>query len=119
MVDCSPIEYTDELRATLQRNIDAHEVRTVPVDERKRAAVAVVVVDSDAVSDDHDPYETTPIDLEILATMPGGLGKLDGRMRLVAGGAAFLLCRRASRMNRHAAQWALPGGRVDPGETPE
>jgi 8-oxo-dGTP pyrophosphatase MutT (NUDIX family) len=32
-------------------------------------------------------------------------------------GAAFLLCRRAARMNRHAGQWALPGGRVDRGET--
>lgn len=35
----------------------------------------------------------------------------------VSGGAAFLLCRRASRLTSHAAQWALPGGRVDPGET--
>ena len=43
---------------------------------------------------------------------------LDGRMVGVAGGAAFLLCRRASRLNRHAGQWALPGGRVDEGETP-
>jgi 8-oxo-dGTP pyrophosphatase MutT (NUDIX family) len=36
----------------------------------------------------------------------------------VAGGAAFLLCRRPSRMRRHAGQWALPGGRLDDGETP-
>jgi 8-oxo-dGTP pyrophosphatase MutT (NUDIX family) len=42
---------------------------------------------------------------------------LDGRMVDVSGGAAFLLCRRASRLTSHAAQWALPGGRVDPGET--
>jgi 8-oxo-dGTP pyrophosphatase MutT (NUDIX family) len=35
----------------------------------------------------------------------------------VSGGAAFLLCRRAARLNRHGGQWALPGGRVDPGET--
>lgn len=34
------------------------------------------------------------------------------------GAAAFLLCRRAARMSRHAAQWALPGGRVDEGESP-
>src|SRR3712207_5930584 len=40
-----------------------------------------------------------------------------GRMVGVAGGAAFLLCRRASRLNRHAGQWALPGGRIDAGET--
>ena len=33
-------------------------------------------------------------------------------------GAAFLLCRRPSTMRRHAGQWALPGGRIDAGETP-
>jgi 8-oxo-dGTP pyrophosphatase MutT (NUDIX family) len=33
-----------------------------------------------------------------------------------ATGAAFLLCRRASRLNTHAGQWALPGGRLDHGE---
>ena len=42
---------------------------------------------------------------------------LDGRMVDVSGGAAFLLCRRASRLRAHSAQWALPGGRIDPGET--
>jgi 8-oxo-dGTP pyrophosphatase MutT (NUDIX family) len=31
----------------------------------------------------------------------------------------FLLTRRAGRLRRHAGQWALPGGRLDPGETPE
>ncbi len=31
--------------------------------------------------------------------------------------AAFVLCRRAARMNRHASQWALPGGRIDDGES--
>ena len=35
-----------------------------------------------------------------------------------AGGACFLLTRRAAGLKRHAAQWALPGGRLDPGETP-
>lgn len=37
-------------------------------------------------------------------------------MEHLGGGASFLLCRRASRLNRHAGQWALPGGRVDDGE---
>jgi mutator protein MutT len=32
---------------------------------------------------------------------------------------AILLTRRAAVMNRHAGQWALPGGRLDAGETPE
>jgi 8-oxo-dGTP pyrophosphatase MutT (NUDIX family) len=35
------------------------------------------------------------------------------------GGAAVLLTRRASGLRRHGGQWALPGGRLDPGETPE
>ena len=32
---------------------------------------------------------------------------------------AILLTRRAATMRQHAGQWALPGGRVDDGETPE
>ena len=35
------------------------------------------------------------------------------------GVASFLLTRRASRLRNHAGQWALPGGRVDDGETVE
>ena len=31
----------------------------------------------------------------------------------------FVLTRRASGLSRHAGQWALPGGRLDPSETPE
>lgn len=33
--------------------------------------------------------------------------------------AALVLTRRSSRLRHHAGQWAFPGGRVDPGETPE
>ena len=36
-----------------------------------------------------------------------------------AGTAHFLIPRRARRLRDHAGQWALPGGRVDPGETGE
>jgi len=32
---------------------------------------------------------------------------------------ALLLTRRPGHMRRHAGQWALPGGRMDPGETAE
>jgi 8-oxo-dGTP pyrophosphatase MutT (NUDIX family) len=35
------------------------------------------------------------------------------------GRACFLLTRRASSLRRHAGQWALPGGRIDEGETVE
>ena len=34
-----------------------------------------------------------------------------------SGETAFLLTRRADSMRAHAGQWALPGGRCDPGET--
>ena len=33
-------------------------------------------------------------------------------------GTAFLLTRRAAGLRSHSSQWALPGGRCDPGETP-
>lgn len=35
------------------------------------------------------------------------------------GRACFLLTRRAAGLRAHATQWALPGGRIDAGETPE
>src|SRR5690349_2825094 len=34
------------------------------------------------------------------------------------GDACFLLTRRASRLRRHAGQWALPGGRLDADQAP-
>ncbi len=36
-----------------------------------------------------------------------------------SGQACFLITRRASGMRNHPGQWALPGGRIDPGETAE
>jgi 8-oxo-dGTP pyrophosphatase MutT (NUDIX family) len=36
-----------------------------------------------------------------------------------SGRAALILTRRAETLRAHAGQWALPGGRVDAGETPE
>src|SRR5277367_82916 len=34
-----------------------------------------------------------------------------------SGQTAFLLTRRAAELRAHGGQWALPGGRCDPGET--
>ncbi|MEA2602924.1 MAG: hypothetical protein QOF89_3916 [Acidobacteriota bacterium] len=56
-------------------------------------------------------------------SLPGG----DRRPAAVAlvvvpdpsGQAAVVLTRRAAGLRRHGGQWALPGGRLDPGETPE
>ncbi len=51
--------------------------------------------------------------------IPGGAGRgSSGNVAGTAGGAAVLLTRRATAMRAHAGQWALPGGRIEPGETP-
>jgi len=86
------IGFDDSLRSALSANLAAHERRAQPLDGRRHAAVAIVLVDSNPERD------------------RGIVG--------VAGGAAFLLCQRALRMSRHAGQWALPGGKIDAGETP-
>jgi ADP-ribose pyrophosphatase YjhB (NUDIX family) len=111
--------FDDALRSRISANLAAHERREHALDGRRHAAVAVVLVDSDAERDDGDPIVAEQIDMSVV---PGDVRdhrgrRLDGRMVGVAGGAAFLLCRRAVRMNRHAGQWALPGGRLDGGET--
>jgi mutator protein MutT len=78
----SPL-FADPLREILAGHIARFERRSVPIGDRRPAAVAVVVV----------PDE-------------------EGR-------AAVVLTLRASGLRRHGGQWALPGGRLDPGETPE
>jgi ADP-ribose pyrophosphatase YjhB (NUDIX family) len=113
------VEYTAELRERLAAALGAHERRTHELGERRHAAVAVVLVDSDAARHDGDPLVASDIDMSIVPgeRAPEEGRRLDGRMIGVAGGAAFLLCRRATRLNRHAGQWALPGGRLDEGES--
>jgi 8-oxo-dGTP pyrophosphatase MutT (NUDIX family) len=107
------ISYDSDLRARLTANIAAHERRTHPLDGRRAAAVAIVVVDSSADADGDTFDVTTGLDIK----MPGDSDGFDDRMVGVAGGAAFLLCRRAARMSSHSRQWALPGGRIDSGES--
>ncbi|MGC2655696.1 MAG: CoA pyrophosphatase [Mycobacterium sp.] len=107
------IPYDDVLRQRIRRHLAGHDRRTVSDPTKRHAAVAVVLVDSETGEDRVDP---APVD-DWIAGRPMPEAGLDGRMVDVSGGAAFLLCRRASRLNAHPAQWALPGGRLDPGET--
>lgn len=65
--------------------------------DRRRAAVAIAVLEEGAGAD-----------------LPG-LPRHDQWSRR----AALLLTRRAGHLRQHAGQWALPGGRLDDGETPE
>lgn len=85
------IFFDDRLRASLSENLSAHERRAQPLDGRRHAAVAVVLVDSDPV-------------------------RHAGSTLGAAGGAALLLCQRAADLREHAGQWALPGGRVEADE---
>ena len=112
------IPFDETLRARLNTNLRAHGRRSQPLDDRKHAAVSIVVLNSEAERDDDDPVHG--IDMSGIPGDPRGADgrPLDGRMVGVSGGAAFLLCRRPSKMRRHAGQWALPGGRIDGGETP-
>ncbi len=82
---------------TLRQRLAGFEVQPLPTEGRRRAAVALVVVEE-------------------------GLGAdLPGLPRPASWSttSALLLTRRAARLNSHAGQWALPGGRMDEGETPE
>ena len=91
-------EFGSDLRQTLTANLANHHVAVIPADDRRRAAVAIVVVDSVRGSEDSHDYFTE----EDMADIAGDTTGFDGRIEDVGGGAAFLLCRRAAKMNRHA-----------------
>jgi len=104
------------LKALLAFNLAQHPPSTIPLAGRRHAAVAVVVVDSDPALDGADDH---PFSRERLDHIPGAAGfDLTGSIAGTAGGPAFLLTRRAARLRSHSGQWALPGGRVDDGESP-
>jgi 8-oxo-dGTP pyrophosphatase MutT (NUDIX family) len=106
------ITYDEALREKVRTHLAGHDRRVVADPTKRHAAVAVVLVDSQTGEDRVDP---APVD-DWIDGRPMEAG-LDGRMVDVSGGAAFFLCRRASRLTSHSAQWALPGGRLDAGET--
>ena len=111
-----PVLFDESLRAALEANLRAHTRLKQPLDGRRHAAVAVVVIDSDSVAHGDDPLPASGAEL---AAIPGADGlALDGSVAGTAGGAALVLTRRATSMRAHAGQWALPGGRLEPGESP-
>ncbi|MEM1334886.1 MAG: CoA pyrophosphatase [Actinomycetota bacterium] len=95
-----------------------HDRVTLALDGRRHAGVAILLVDSELGEDRIDRHAFDDEDMrQIPGFVPGEEVALDGRMVDVSGGCAFVLCRRPSRMGRHAGQWALPGGRLEPGES--
>ncbi len=89
------IRRDDSLRAAILERLRDFEVRSVTA--TRHAAVAVALIDEGPGADlDGLPRHQQPSDR-----------------------AAILLTRRAASMRNHPGQWALPGGLIDPGETPE
>ena len=93
----APIARDDALRALIVDRLAAWPLRSIEAAGRPRAAVALTLLDEGLGADlsgfpRHDRWQDT---------------------------AALLLTRRPAHMNRHAGQWALPGGRIDGAETPE
>jgi len=92
LTDVRPLCAT-ELRDKLAQFV----VRPIASDGRRRAAVAVAVTETGHGAD----IEGMPAFAE-WSTAP-----------------ALLLTRRALTLRQHAGQWAMPGGRIDDGESPE
>lgn len=122
-MDRPQVTYDDELRNRLLANLAAHDVRSHGGEGLKHAAVSIIVLDSDATEHGDDPTGsqfTSEDRLDMLSYVPGISedDSITGDVAGTAGGAAVILTRRGSRLNDHPGQWALPGGRIDDGETP-
>lgn len=113
----SDIPFDTHLRSRLAEHLDQHDVRLHELDGKRHAAVAIIVLDSDAEIHGDDDSDVDRISQ--LGEVPGitDLPDLTGRVDGTAGGAAILLTRRGGNLSEHARQWALPGGRIDEGET--
>lgn len=85
------------LRERVRARLQEVELRAIDDRAGRRAAVAVAIAEEGAGAE--------------LPGMP--------RHAVWSPEAALLLTRRAAHLKRHAGQWALPGGRLDPGETAE
>ncbi len=88
---CNP-----KLLKHIRSNLDKFYLQTHEREGFKHAAVAITIVDIGNDSAGHGI----------------SYGKSDNK------NAAIILTRRASGLKNHAGQWALPGGRMDAGESP-
>lgn len=85
------------MRDRIRDRLAAFPVRRLPAGTRRAAAVALALVE-----EGHG------------AQVPGMPAPSEWSQR-----AAVLLTRRAAALSSHGGQWALPGGRIDLGETPK
>jgi mutator protein MutT len=94
MIDLS---CNDELLHHIGANLKRFDRQTHAKEGLQKAAVAITIVDIQ-----HDP------DLHEIPFLEAWSGH-----------AAIVLTRRAATLRNHAGQWALPGGRMESGESPE
>lgn len=92
-----PFLCNDDLLRHLRRNLKRFAPRTLEKSGLKKAAVAITVVD-------------------FAEDFPGEDPACWGARQAHA---AVILTRRALSLRNHAGQWALPGGRMEAGESPE
>ena len=86
-----------ELRRQVEASLRAHAVQSAAAGSHREAAVAVPICEEGMGAD-----------------LPGIAAPKEWSTR-----AALLLTRRAVGLGNHSGQWALPGGRIDPGESAE
>lgn len=91
------MQLDDALREQVRARLAGFAVQRAPHGPEHAAAVAVALAEE------------------------GDGAEVDGLARPAAWSpaAALLLTRRSAHLNNHAGQWALPGGRIDAGETAE
>jgi 8-oxo-dGTP pyrophosphatase MutT (NUDIX family) len=91
------MQLNDELKALIRARLASFDVLRADPGAHRRAAVAVPLVE-----------EGTGAQYKGIASSSGW-----------SSAAALLLTRRPFTLRNHAGQWALPGGRIDDGETAE
>jgi mutator protein MutT len=85
------------LKRLVEESLSAFTVRSLAVELGHAAAVAIAITDEGHGAD-----------------LPGMPRHAEWSTQ-----AALLLTRRSASLRNHAGQWALPGGRIERGETPE
>ncbi len=89
------LHYDSKLRQHISNNLQQFKRNSTTSTKTKKAAVAITIVESKGNPD------------------------IYGLRHPEQGKAAIIITKRAAGLNKHAGQWALPGGRIDEGENPE
>ena len=75
--DREPILLDDSLRDSVRANLEAHERLEIPLDGRRHAAVAVLLVDSALGSDEEDPHPWEDADMSKVPPSPDAFAYSD------------------------------------------